>query len=159
MSLVAGIDSSTQSCKVVIRDSADGTLVREGHAPHPDGTEVHPAEWWRAATVAIERAGGLSDVDAVSVAGQQHGMICLDEQGEVVRPALLWNDTRSAKATEELLAEIAPEQWAKAIGSVPVPSFTVTKLRWLAVNEPAVAARVAAVALPHDWLTWQLAGR
>ena len=158
MNLVAGIDSSTQSCKVVIRDSADGMLVREGHAPHPDGTEVHPAQWWRAATAAIEQAGGLTDVDAVSVAGQQHGMVCLDEQGDVVRPALLWNDTRSAKATEELLAETAPEQWAHAVGSVPVPSFTVTKLRWLAANEPEAAARVAAVALPHDWLTWQLAG-
>src|SRR4029453_14815415 len=74
MSLVAGIDSSTQSCKVVIRDAETGKLVRQGRASHPDGTEVHPDAWWSALQQAIEEAGGLDDVAAASVAGQQHGM-------------------------------------------------------------------------------------
>ncbi len=104
--LVAGIDSSTQSCKVVIRDADTGALVREGRAAHPPGTEVDPAAWWRALLEALAEAGGLDDVAAVSVAGQQHGMVCLDERGEVVRPALLWNDTRSAGAAAELVAEL-----------------------------------------------------
>ncbi|NQD90955.1 xylulose kinase, partial [Paenarthrobacter sp. CM16] len=91
MPLVAGIDSSTQSCKVVIRDSATGALVRQGRASHPAGTEVHPEHWWKALQEAITEAGGLDDVEAVSVGGQQHGMVCLDESGNVVRPALLWN--------------------------------------------------------------------
>ncbi|GAA1856065.1 xylulokinase [Pseudonocardia ailaonensis] len=156
--LVAGIDSSTQSCKVVVRDAASGELVREGRAPHPDGTEVHPDRWWEALSAALEQAGGLSDVEAVSVAGQQHGMVCLDADGEVVRPALLWNDTRSAEAAADLVDEIGAQAWADAVGTVPVASITVTKLRWLASHEPDHAARVAAVCLPHDWLTWKLSG-
>ncbi|MEV4278032.1 xylulokinase [Actinoplanes xinjiangensis] len=159
MALVAGIDSSTQSCKVVIRDAETGKLVRQGRAAHPDGTEVHPDAWWAALRQAIEEAGGLDDVAAASVAGQQHGMVALDENGEVVRPALLWNDTRSAGAAADLIAELGGgAAWADAVGIVPVASFTLTKLRWLARNEPANAARVAAVCLPHDWLTWKLSG-
>jgi len=159
MTLVAGIDSSTQSCKVVVRDAETGKLVRQGRAAHPDGTEVHPDAWWAALQEAIAEAGGLDDVAAASVAGQQHGMVVLDENGEVVRPALLWNDTRSAGAAADLIAELGGgEKWAEAVGIVPVASFTLTKLRWLARNEPANAARVAAVCLPHDWLTWKLSG-
>jgi xylulokinase len=164
--LVAGIDSSTQSCKVVIREAATGVLVREGRAAHPPGTEIDPAYWWHALQAALAGAGGLDGVAAVSVAGQQHGMVCLDERGGVVRPALLWNDTRSAGAAAELVAELGAgdavrgaAEWADAIGSVPVAAFTVTKLRWLAEHEPAAMARTAAVCLPHDWLTWKLAGR
>jgi xylulokinase len=163
--LVAGVDSSTQSCKVVIRDAASGALVRSGQAAHPPGTEVDPGHWWRALHAAVAQAGGLGDVAALSVAGQQHGMVCLDAAGEVVRPALLWNDTRSAGAAAELIAELGDGdagrgavQWARAVGSVPVASFTVTKLRWLAEHEPDAMARTEAVCLPHDWLTWKLAG-
>lgn len=163
MSLVAGIDSSTQSCKVVVRDAATGAPLREGRAPHPDGTEVPPDAWWRALQEAAEQAGGLDDVDAVAVGGQQHGMVCLDEAGQVVRPALLWNDTRSAQAAADLVSELGGEAvgrsaWAQAVGLVPVASFTVSKLRWLAEHEPENAAATAAVCLPHDWLTWRLAG-
>lgn len=163
MTLVAGVDSSTQSCKVVIRDADTGKLVREGRAAHPDGTEVHPDAWWAALQQAIDAAGGLDDVSAAAVAGQQHGMVCLDEGGQVVRPALLWNDTRSAGAATELIDEFGGgtagrQAWADAVGLVPVASFTITKLRWLARTEPASADRTAAVCLPHDWLTWRLAG-
>jgi xylulokinase len=164
--LVAGIDSSTQSCKVAIRDAQTGALVREGRAPHPDGTEVDPRAWWDALRSAVSQAGGLAQVAAVSVAGQQHGMVCLDEDGEIVRPALLWNDTRSARSATDLVAELGDgdasrggRAWARAVGSVPLAAFTVTKLRWLAEHEPAAMAATAAVCLPHDWLTWQLAGR
>src|SRR6476660_3225023 len=159
MTLVAGIDSSTQTCKVIIRDAESGALIREGRSSHPPGTEVDPQVWWIALQEAARAAGGLDDVAAIAVGGQQHGMICLDEDGKVIRPALLWNDTRSARAAEDLVAELGgPQTWADAVGSVPVASFTVTKLRWLAENEPANAARTAAVCLPHDWLTWKLAG-
>ncbi|MFH5821985.1 xylulokinase [Georgenia sp. AZ-5] len=156
--LIAGIDSSTQSCKVVVRDAATGALRRFGQAPHPDGTEVDPAAWWDALQASVAAAGGLDDVAAASVAGQQHGLVALDAEGEVIRPALLWNDTRSAGAARDLVAELGPAAWAGATGSVPVASLTVTKLRWLADHEPENAARVAAVALPHDWLTWKLGG-
>src|SRR6266550_2910874 len=98
MTLVAGIDSSTQTCKVVIRDADSGELIREGRSTHPTGTEVDPHTWWIALEEAARAADGLDDVSAIAVGGQQHGMICLDEDGTVVRPALLWNDTRSAQA-------------------------------------------------------------
>lgn len=165
MTLVAGIDSSTQSCKVMIRDAESGTLVRSGSAPHPDGTEVDPEHWWTALQAAIAQAGGLADVEALAIAGQQHGMVALDERGEVIRPALLWNDVRSADAATALIRELGDgdheagaRRWAADVGLVPQASFTVTKLRWLADAEPDNARRVAAVALPHDWLTWRLAG-
>ncbi len=162
---VAGVDTSTQSCKVVIVDPESGKIVREGRATHPDGTEVDPAAWWDAFLQAVEEAGGLEDVAALAVSGQQHGMVCLDSDGEVIRPALLWNDTRSAQAAEDLIAElgdgdteVGKARWADLTGSVPVASLTVTKLRWLADHEPENAKRIAAVCLPHDWLTWKIAG-
>jgi xylulokinase len=154
--LVAGVDSSTQSCKVVIVDAATGGIVREGRASHPDGTEVDPEAWWGALQEALADAGGLDDVAAVSIAGQQHGMVVLDAGGAVIRPALLWNDTRSADAATQLATEF--RDIVARTGSRPVASFTATKLRWLRDAEPENAARVAAVALPHDWLTWRLRG-
>lgn len=158
MTLVAGVDSSTQSCKVVIRDAETGAAVREGRASHPTGTEVHPDAWWDALQAAIADAGGIEDVAAIAIAGQQHGMVVLDEGGSIIRPALLWNDTRSAQAAADLIAELGVEALVARTGSVPVASFTATKLRWLRDAEPENAARVAAVALPHDWLTWRLRG-
>jgi xylulokinase len=158
--LVAGVDSSTQSCKIVIHDADTGALVRQGSAPHPPGTAVDPNAWLAALRAAIEAAGGLDDIAALSVGAQQHGMVCLDERGDVVRDALLWNDTRSAGSATDLIAELAggAAKWAEAVGSVPVASFTVAKLRWLRDRESENAARTAAVCLPHDWLTWQLGG-
>ena len=150
MPLVAGVDSSTQSCKVVVRDAETGALVRSGSAPHPTGTEVDPEAWWAALEAAVAQAGGLDDVAALSVGGQQHGMVCLDAQGRVVRPALLWNDTRSAQDATDLVhalgggdAAAGAAGWAGAVGSVPVASITVSKLRWLARHDPEHAERSA----------------
>jgi xylulokinase len=155
--LIAGVDSSTQSCKVVIRDGVTGELVREGRATHPDGTEVNPAHWVSALDTAISAAGGLADVEAISIGGQQHGMVALDSESAVIRDALLWNDTRSADAAKALNSEMGGDaEIAKQVGSVLVASFTATKLRWLADAEKDNAAKVAGVALPHDWLSWQL---
>ncbi|WP_410789890.1 xylulokinase [Kribbella sp. C-35] len=162
--LVAGVDCSTQATKVLVCDAETGAVVREGRAPHPDATQVDPAEWWKAWETASD--GLLDGVQAVAIGGQQHGMVLLDDSGEVVHPAVLWNDTSSADATTELVAELGGAQaWAEAVGSVPVPSFTVTKLRWLrdeaardagAMRREAVR-RAAAVVLPHDWMTHRLA--
>lgn len=151
--LVAGVDSSTQSCKVVVCDVRTGNVVRQGRATHPDGTSVHPDRWWEAVEQACE--GGLLDgVSAIAVGGQQHGMVTLDDQDNVVRDALLWNDTRSSQDATDLVAEMGgPRVWSQEIGSVPVASFTVSKVRWLARCEPENAARVSRVVLPHDWLT------
>lgn len=156
--LIAGVDSSTQSCKVVIRQLDTGAVVRTGSAPHPEGTEVDPEHWWRALQSAIADAGGFSDVHAVSIGAQQHGMVVLDEDGRVIRPALLWNDTRSAPQATRLVSSLGATRWAMETGSVPVASFTITKLAWLAEHEPEKAKTVHAVCLPHDWLSWRLEG-
>ncbi|WP_378742037.1 xylulokinase [Nocardia brasiliensis] len=154
---VAGVDSSTQSCKVLVCDAATGKILHQAHAPHPDGTEVAPQAWWDALCAA--GAGLLEQVDAIAVAGQQHGLVALDAEGQPVRDALLWNDVRSAAAADELILELGgPQAWADAVGSVPVAAFTVAKLRWLADHEPDLADRTARIMLPHDYLTWRLRG-
>ena len=157
--LVAGVDSSTQSTKVLVVDADSGAVLREGRAAHPDGTEIDPEHWWQALLSAT--SGGLLDgVEAIGVAGQQHGMVALDEIGKVVRPALLWNDTRSAGSADELVEELGGgAAWADAVGSVPVAAFTVSKLRWMAEHEPESASRTTEVVLPHDWLTARLLGQ
>lgn len=181
--LVAGVDTSTQSTKVRVTDAATGELVRFGQARHPDGTSVDPEAWWSAFRDAAAQAGGLDDVAALSVGGQQHGMVLLDRRGRVLRDALLWNDTRSAPNADALIARLGDDadpavaalgigseglsddptlrgrqRWVKAVGSSPVASLTVTKVAWVAEHEPDVAARIAAVCLPHDWLSWRIAG-
>ncbi|WP_330254566.1 xylulokinase [Nocardia sp. NBC_00565] len=155
MAIVAGVDSSTQSCKIVVCDADTGEILDEAHTPHPDGTEVPAESWWRALCSAGD--GLLDRVDAVAVAGQQHGLVTLDAEGHPVRDALLWNDIRSAAAAEDLVAELGgPQMWADAVGSVPLAAFTVAKLRWLADHEPENADRTHRVLLPHDYLTWRL---
>lgn len=154
---VAGVDSSTQAVKVVVRDKETGELIRQARAPHPEGTEIDPREWW-AAFLTIT-PGLLDGVGAISVAGQQHGMVALDSKRKVIRPALLWNDTRSASAATDLVRDLGGAHlWAKAVGSVPLAAFTVSKLRWLAEHEPENARRTHTVILPHDYLTWQISG-
>ena len=154
---MAGVDSSTQSVKIVVRDAQTGELIREARASHPDGTEIAPSKWLSALN---ESSSGLFDgVQAISIGAQQHGMVIVDQNKQVVRDALLWNDTRSASDATDLVNELGgADKWADAVGSVPVASFTVTKLRWLAKNEPNNAAKVNGVMLPHDWLSWQLMG-
>lgn len=155
--VVAGIDSSTQSCKIVRVDAETGEVLDKASAPHPDGTAIHPDRWWDA----FQQAGGdgLTDVDALSVSAQQHGMVALDAGNQPVHDALLWNDVRSAPQAEALRNHFGADFWAKDIGVVPVSSFTITKLAWLTEKHPELARRVQRVLLPHDWLSWRLTGQ
>src|SRR5688572_27642410 len=155
MPLVLGVDSSTQSTKALLVDADDGSVVAERTAPHPRGTEVDPRVWLGAVDDAT--AGLLDRAGAVAVGGQQHGMVALGDDGEPVRDALLWNDTRSAPQAAALIEELGgPQACAEAIGSVLVASFTVTKLRWLRDHEPHHAGRIAEVLLPHDYVSRHL---
>lgn len=157
MTLVAGVDSSTQSVKVVVCEVETGSVVRSARATHPAGTEVAAGGWLAAYREATADPDLLDGVSALAVGGQQHGMVTLDESGHLVRDALLWNDNRSAADATDLIKELGgPQVWADATGSVPVASMTVSKIRWLARAEPDQAARTAQVVLPHDWLTWQI---
>ena len=156
--LVLGIDSSTQSCKAVLVDASTGRIVDEARAAHPAGTQINPRLWIEA----MLRATGqlINQADAVAVGGQQHGMVVLDEHNQVIRDALLWNDTSSATQAEEIVDKLGgPQACADRIGSVMVASLTGSKLAWLKENEPDNAARVAKVMLPHDYLNFDLTGR
>ncbi|MGH7435455.1 MAG: xylulokinase [Polyangiaceae bacterium] len=162
MPLVLGIDSSTQSTKVELRDADDGRLVASGRAPHPPTdpprSEQDPEAWWGALRDATARLPRL-EIAAVAVAAQQMGLVALDPALHPLRPAKLWNDTESAPQASELVARFGAEGWARACGSVPVASFTVTKLAWLREAEPDVYARLARACVPHDWITLRLTGR
>ena len=156
---VLGIDSSTQSTKALLVDAGTGEVLAQRRAPHPAGTEVDPRAW----LAALDDAAGplLAEAAAVSVGGQQHGMVALDEHDAVVRDALLWNDTRSAPQARQLVEEMGgAAACAEELGSVLVASMTSTKLRWMAEHEPEHAARTHRVLLPHDYLSRHLdAGR
>lgn len=154
--LVLGIDSSTQATKALLVDAESGEVLEERRASHPDGTEVDPRAW----LAAVDEAAGplLERAEAVAVGGQQHGMVLLDEKGEVVRDALLWNDTRSAPQAQTLIEEMGgPEASVEEIGSLMVASFTASKLRWVRDHEPENAQRAASVLLPHDYVSLHLA--
>lgn len=162
--LVAGVDSSTQATKVVIVDPDDGRIVAQGHAPHTvrgahGARETDPREWWSALQVAIGDTGRADEIAAIAIGGQQHGLVVLDASGEPLRPATLWNDTRPAEDAERLTDLLGAARWANLTGLRPVASFTVCKWIWLRRMEPDVARSVAAVRLPHDYLTERLTGR
>ena len=158
MTLVAGIDSSTQACKVTVRDLATGIRVREGKADHPPATIVHPDVWWHALLEAVRHAGGLEDVAAISVSGQQHTPIFLDAAGAPVCDSPLWNDTGSHASMMALNAELGRDQWIRRTGLPITLSDTAPKLRWLRDTDPEAVNRTDAVAVVHDWLTWRLRG-
>jgi xylulokinase len=160
--LVLGVDSSTQSTKVEVRDADTGELVGAGRAPHPPTSpprsEQDPEAWWRALVDAVAQSR-VRRVDAVAVAGQQHGLVALDRNDAVIRPAKLWNDTESAADAAWLVEQLgSADAWARACGSVPVASFTITKLSWLQRTEPDNWKRLRTVLLPHDYLNLRLTG-
>ncbi len=164
MSLVAGVDCSTQSTKVLVVDADSGEIVATGRAENAvEGSggarETDPAVWWDGLAIALHETGRAAEVEAISVGGQQHGLCCLDRTGRPLRPSMLWNDTRSAPDAARLVDSFGgPEAWASRIGVVPVASFTASKWAWVRRCEPDVAAATAAIRLPHDYLTERLTG-
>ncbi|CAN5733899.1 xylulokinase [soil metagenome] len=164
MTLVAGVDCSTQATKVLIVDSESGSVVASGRAAHEvtgvgGARETDPEQWWDALADALAQTGRSGEVGAIAIGGQQHGLVVLDDKGSPLRPALLWNDVRAAADASSLIGAFGgPEAWAERIGLVPVASYTVSKWAWLRKQEPEVAENVAAVLLPHDFLNLRLTG-
>ncbi len=161
--VVLGVDSSTQSTKVLAVDADSGRVLARAQAPHTvsggAGRETDPEVWWSALQDALGRIGPYAgQAAAVSVGGQQHGLVVLDGRGRPLRPALLWNDVRSAPQAQALVERHGARWWAERFGSVPGASFTVAKWEWLRAHEPEVAAAARAVRLPHDFLTERLSG-
>ncbi len=164
-----GIDLGTSSVKAVVLDR-DHRLVASSSAPlsldapRPLWREQHPDQWWRACEAAVGaalqelRRGGRhrGEIEAIGLTGQMHGATLLDGRGEVLRPAILWNDGRAAAECLEL--EQAVPHSRQITGNLMMPGFTAPKLLWVAKHEPALFDRVRKVLLPKDWLRWRLTG-
>lgn len=169
--VVAGVDSSTQSCTVELRTLVAGDLVGTGRAPHPvtfpPVSEQHPDAWWQALVIAMREASEAASVAhaegvriiGISVGAQCHGLVALDSDDAVIRPAKLWNDTTSAPQSRALVEAYGTEWWMQEIGVVPSTALTITKLAWMQEHEPDAVARIARLCVPHDWLTYRLTGR
>jgi xylulokinase len=164
MALVAGVDCSTQSTKVLIVDTDNGRVVATGTSANPvdgDGAarETDPEAWELSLASALAQTGCAADIAAISVGGQQHGLVVLDGSGRPLRKAPLWNDTRSAPDARQLVENLGgPEECAQRVGSVLTPSFTVTHWAWLRRTEPEIAAAIRRAMLPHDYLNFCLTG-
>lgn len=162
--VVAGVDSSTQSCTVELRELSTGALVGTGRAAHPvthpPVSEQHPDTWWRALSEALADSRRDHDVRIVGIGigAQCHGLVAMDAAGDVIRPAKLWNDTTSGPQAAALIRQHPTAWWAEQIGIVPSAAITLSKLAWLAEHEPETLDRMRHLAVPHDWLTHRLTG-
>ncbi|MBB4892578.1 xylulokinase [Streptomyces olivoverticillatus] len=160
MGIVAGLDSSSDSTRIVVCDTDTGAVLRHGYASHPPSAADGDPQAWLMSLGEAAGGGLLEGVQAIGVSAQQQGLITLDAGGVLVRPALLGNDKRVQASAADLTDALGGRAaWAEAVGTVPQAGQAVAKLRWLARNEPESAARVAALLQPHDWLVWQLLGR
>ena len=155
-----GIDTSTTSSKSLLIDE-QGNVVAVASSPHtlqtprPLWSEQNPGEWWDAVSASIravlEQAGvGGDQVAAIGLTGQMHGLVLLDEAGQVLRPAILWNDQRTQSQCDEIHARIGRERFIQITGNVALTGFTAPKILWVKQNEPDVYATAALVLLPKD---------
>lgn len=162
--LVAGIDSSTQSCTIVLRRIEDGAVVAEARTPHPPTTpplsEQSPEAWWSALVAAFKKLEAyLPRIASLSVGSQGHGLVMLDEDDRPLRNAKLWNDTESAPDARRLREILPPIDWASRTGSVPAAALTVSKLAWTERTLPGLIAQAKRIMLPSDYIVYRLTGR
>ncbi|HEV7927432.1 MAG TPA: xylulokinase [Verrucomicrobiae bacterium] len=169
--LVLGVDSGTQSTKVLVVNARDGAVVGEGTRAYgliaglpPGAKEQHPRTWRDAARQAIQDAlrqakASAAEVAAIGVSGQQHGFVPLDKEGKVIRPAKLWCDTSTASECDQITNKLGGVKAViEEIGNAILPGFTASKILWLKRKEPKNYARLATVLLPHDYLNFWLTG-
>ncbi|RFO96261.1 xylulokinase, partial [Rhodoferax lacus] len=161
-----GIDIGTSEVKALLLDDQHHVIGTAGSTlevsrPHPGHSEQDPVSWWSATGIALKalqqkHPAQYAAVKAIGLSGQMHGAVLLDAADRVLRPAILWNDTRSALECEEMMAALPAA--AQLAGSLIMPGFTAPKLRWVAKHEPAVFAQVAKVLLPKDYVRLMLTG-
>src|SRR5438132_2136985 len=169
--LLIGVDSGTQSTKVLVVDAKNGKVIAAASQAYdlipdlpPGAKEQHPHTWRdataRAIRQALKSAGArAAEVKAIGVSGQQHGFVPLDKNGEVIRPAKLWCDTSTAAECEEIMSKLGGfKKTIDALGNAVLPGFTAPKILWLKKNEPHNFKRLATILLPHDYLNFWLTG-
>jgi xylulokinase len=170
--LLLGVDSGTQSTKVVVVDANTGNVLGSGSQSYdlipnlpPGAKEQHPHTWRDATAKSIRQAlraakAVASEVKAIGVSGQQHGFVPVDEKGDVIRAAKLWCDTSTAAECEEIMSKVGGQkETIRAIGNSVLPGFTASKILWLKKHEPNHFKRLATVLLPHDYLNFWLTGQ
>lgn len=168
MTYFLGIDTSTTGSKALLIDER-GEVIAVASSPHtlqtprPLWSEQDPREWWEAVSASIrsvlEQTGiGGEAVEAVGLTGQMHGLVLLDEVGNVLRPAILWNDQRTQRQCDEIHARIGKERFIQITGNVALTGFTAPKILWVKENEPEVYARAKHVLLPKDYIRYKLTG-
>ncbi len=168
MAYVVGIDASTTATKAVLVDEAGavagiGSTAYGFEVPQPGWTEQSPELWWDGAIHAIREVLATTgvageEVAAVGLTGQMHGLVLLDEADRVLRPAILWNDQRTAHACDEIREAVGPERLIAITGNTALTGFTAPKLVWVRDHEPDVWSRVAHVLLPKDYVRSRLTG-
>src|SRR4029077_14186095 len=169
--LLLGIDSGTQSTKVLVVDARDGKVVASAAQEYdlipnlpPGAKEQHPHTWRDATASAIRSAlrqakASGAEVKAIGVSGQQHGFVPLDNKGEVIRPAKLWCDTSTTAECDEITEKLGGlKKTIRTLGNAVLPGFTASKILWLKKHEPKNYQRLATVLLPHDYLNFWLTG-
>ncbi|QXI18115.1 xylulokinase [Pseudomonas hamedanensis] len=169
--LFLGIDCGTQGTKAIILDAVSGQVLGQGAAPHTmisgayGRREQDVQQWLDAFTIATRQALQSANVDGqsilgIGVSGQQHGLVLLDDQGQVLRPAKLWCDTETSAENDRLLQHLGGEKGSlERLGVAIAPGYTVSKLLWTKEQHPEVFARIARILLPHDYLNFWLTGR
>ncbi len=163
-----GIDTSTTSSKALIIDD-NGEVIAVASSPHtlqtpkPLWSEQNPLEWWEAVSASIKSVlekAGISGkrVAAIGLTGQMHGLVLLDEAGNVLRPAILWNDQRTQSQCDEIHKRIGKEKFIQITGNVALTGFTAPKILWVKENEPEIYAKAKHVLLPKDYIRYKLTG-
>ena len=168
MILFLGIDLSTTASKVLLIDEKGTVIATASHAhtlqtPKPLWSEQNPLEWWRAISTSIrsvlKKAGVKGEtVTAIGLTGQMHGLVLLDEVGQVLRPAILWNDGRTQRQCDEIHARVGKQKFIQITGNVALTGFTALKILWVKENEPEVYSRARYVLLPKDYIRYRLTG-
>ena len=147
---VIGVDLGTSAVKVSAMDKAGQVVAQQSYdyplsQPQPGYSEQNPQDWLYATTIALDRLilkDGLAkeDLAGISFSGQMHGLVLLDENNQVLRPAILWNDTRTTKQCEEITAQMG-DRFVELTGNRPLEGFTLPKLLWVKENEPEIWAQ------------------
>jgi xylulokinase len=168
MKLLLGIDLSTTGAKALLIDT-HGSVVSSAtrplnlSTPHPLWSEQDPREWWTATTNSIKEALATAnasgeDVSAIGLTGQMHGLVLLDAGGEVLRPAILWNDQRCGAECDEIRARISRAELVQITGNDALTGFTAPKILWVETHEPEIYRRARHVLLPKDYIRYKLTG-
>ncbi len=166
MYYLLGIDVSTTSAKALLIDERGRVIDTQTNSltlqqPRPLWSEQHPEEWWQAAAAAIRAVTARhpdKPIAAVGLTGQMHGLVLLDAQGEVLRPAILWNDQRTQAECDEITQALGFERLIQLTGNRALTGFTAPKILWVKKHEPEIYARTAHVLLPKDYIRYKLIG-